>query len=74
MKRLLHESLLTPEKLGRHVDPLWVRKVSVENRAAQINAAHTIWKEEARNPNEADHSWYRENTASRRARLEDVPI
>ncbi len=66
-----HEPLLPEDPVPRGPDQLWMRRVAALNEAARIQGGYKVYKNEMRDPNEANHS-RREPTEARRSRLSAI--
>ena len=66
-----HDPLLESDPLERGPDVLWMRAVDRQNRAQHIQSHYKIYKNEMKDPNEANHS-HRETAMARRGRLENL--
>ena len=66
-----HSPLLAPVKIKREKDALWMNTVATLNKAARIQSSYKVYKNEVKDPNEANHK-RRETAVARRARLDGI--
>ena len=66
-----HAPMLPGDPVARGPDKLWMRQVAALNEAARIQGWYKVYKNEMRDPNEANHS-RREPTEARRSRLAGI--
>ena len=66
-----HEALLTPHKIEKGPDMLWMQNLRVLNEGAHLQGHYKVYRNEMRDRNEANHSM-RESVDQRRGKLEGI--